>query len=145
MSEEVTRERLKKSMTIDDALNVLRDTNAYGTMDIAKSVILDYFAALSEEPMDDLISRDAVLDACSQSINILDAMSRIEDLPSVTPKQRTGHWIYGEDNLGTGRDGWYCNQCGHFEFLDYSLGMKNAKLNLPNPCPNCGAKMEEQE
>jgi hypothetical protein len=36
---------------------------------------------------DDLISRDAVLDACSQSINILDAMSRIEDLPSVTPKQ----------------------------------------------------------
>ena len=33
----------------------------------------------------DLISRDAVLDACSQSINMLDAMSRIEDLPSVTP------------------------------------------------------------
>lgn len=34
---------------------------------------------------EDLISRDAVLDACSQSINILDAMSRIEDLPSVKP------------------------------------------------------------
>ena len=50
MSEKMTRERLKKSMTIDDALNVLRDTNAYGTMDIAKSVILDYFAALSAKP-----------------------------------------------------------------------------------------------
>lgn len=103
MSEEVTRERLKKSMTIDDALNVLRDTNAYGTMDIAKSVILDYFAALSEEPMDDLISRDAVLDACSQSINILDAMSRIEDLPSVTPKQR---WIPVSDRMPEERE-WY--------------------------------------
>ena len=39
------------------------------------------------ESCGDTISRDAVLDACSQSINILDAMSRIEDLPSVTPKQ----------------------------------------------------------
>ena len=40
---------------------------------------------LDESMSEDLISRDAVLDACSQSINILDAMSRIEDLPSVTP------------------------------------------------------------
>ena len=45
---------------------------------------------------DDAISRDAVLDACSQSINILDAMSRIEDLPSVTPMQR---WISVSDRL----------------------------------------------
>ena len=60
-----------------------------------------------------------------------------------TPQTKMGRWIYGEDNLGTGRDGWYCNQCGHFEFWDYSSDMKSAKLNLPNPCPNCGAKMVE--
>jgi len=35
---------------------------------------------------EDLISRDAVLDACSQSYDILDAMGRIEELPSVNPK-----------------------------------------------------------
>lgn len=54
---------------------------------------------------DDLISRDAVLDACSQSINILDAMSRIEDLPSVTPKQKTRYWISHENDGGKSRIG----------------------------------------
>ena len=80
---------------------------------------------LDESMSEDLISRDAVLDACSQSINILDAMSRIEDLPSVTPKQRTGHWI---DEFG----GCECSECGRLEagYSDY--------------CPNCGANMEEQ-
>ena len=58
---------------------------------------------------------------------------------------KTGRWIYGEDNSGTGRDGWYCNQCGHFEFWDYSSDMKSAELNLPNLCPNCKAKMQEVE
>jgi hypothetical protein len=76
---------------------------------------------------DDLISRDAVLDACSQSINILDAMSRIEDLPSVTPKQRTGHWIECEDEVKC-----FCSECK--EISDYPTKF----------CPHCGAKMEEQ-
>jgi predicted Zn-ribbon and HTH transcriptional regulator len=58
-------------------------------------------------------------------------------------EHRKGRWIYGEDNLGTGRDGWYCNQCAHFEFWDYSSDLKSAKLNLPNVCPNCGARMVE--
>jgi hypothetical protein len=65
-----------------------------------------------------------------------------QDRPA-TPQPKMGRWIYGEDNLG--RDGWYCNQCGHFEFWDYSLDMKSAKLNLPNPCPNCEAKMVEPQ
>lgn len=68
-----------------------------------------------------------------------------DEFPPVTPQPKIGRWIYGEDNLGTGRDGWYCNQCGHFEFWDYSSNMKSAILNLPNPCPNCGARMEVEE
>ena len=84
---------------------------------------------------DDLISRDAVLDACSQSINILDAMSRIDDLPSVTPKQRKGHWEMCED-----ADGIYgvCDICGiDADFSHYGKAYPY--------CPSCGAKMEEQE
>ena len=65
----------------------------------------------------------------------------VEQLPSAQP-QRTGRWIYGEDNPGTGRDGWFCSKCGHFEMWDYSADMKSAELNLPNFCPNCGARME---
>lgn len=45
----MAREQIKQSMTIEDAIEVFRNTNAYGTMDIAKSVILDYFAERSDE------------------------------------------------------------------------------------------------
>ena len=31
-------------MSIDEAFETLRTTNAYGTMDIAKGIILDYYA-----------------------------------------------------------------------------------------------------
>lgn len=108
----------------------------------------------------DAISRQAAIDGADVIIardtsgnnDVVKAMtawkSYVEGLPPVTPKPKTakpkiGRWIYGEDNLGTGRDGWYCNQCGHFEFWDYSSNMKSAKLKLPNPCPNCGAQMQE--
>ena len=67
----------------------------------------------------------------------------IEQLPSAQPERKRGRWIYGEDNLGTGRDGWFCSECGHFEMWDYSADMKSAELNLPNYCPNCGADMRE--
>ena len=45
---------------------------------------------------DDLISRQAAIDACNQSINILEATDRIAELPSVTPKQR---WIPVSEGL----------------------------------------------
>lgn len=38
----MTREQIKQQMSIEDALQVLSDTNCYGTMDIAKAVIIDY-------------------------------------------------------------------------------------------------------
>ena len=36
----MTREEITKSMSLQDAIQVFKDTNCYGTMDIAKSVIL---------------------------------------------------------------------------------------------------------
>lgn len=36
----MTREEICNSMTVQDAVQVLKETNCYGTMDIAKSVIL---------------------------------------------------------------------------------------------------------
>ena len=43
----MTREKIIKSMSLQDAIQVFKDTNCYGTMDIAKSVILK---ALEQEP-----------------------------------------------------------------------------------------------
>lgn len=41
----------------------------------------------NQEASGDLISRQAVIDACEQSINILEAVDRIMDLPSVNPQK----------------------------------------------------------
>ena len=38
----MTREQIKQQMSIEEALQVLINTNCYGTMDIAKDVIIDY-------------------------------------------------------------------------------------------------------
>ena len=115
--------------------------------DIERAVICG-----AQEPCEDAISRQTVMEHYSTGelahcnhISRNNLLDFIEQLPPVTPQPKMGRWIYGEDNLGTGRDGWYCNQCGHFEFWDYSSDMNNAKLNLPNPCPNCGAKMVESQ
>jgi hypothetical protein len=37
----MTREEIVKSMSLQDAIQVLLDTNTYGTADIAKSVAID--------------------------------------------------------------------------------------------------------
>ena len=37
----MTREEIVKSMSLQDAIQVLQDTNTYGTADIAKSVAIE--------------------------------------------------------------------------------------------------------
>ena len=37
----MTREEIVKSMSLQDAIQVLKDTNTYGTADIAKSVAIE--------------------------------------------------------------------------------------------------------
>lgn len=37
----MTREEIVKSMSVQDAIQVLKDTNTYGTADIAKSVAIE--------------------------------------------------------------------------------------------------------
>ena len=57
----------------------------------------------------------------------------IEGLPSVTPRPKTGHWIR------TDIDKMKCSECGVIHFIaQYPTG----KIDW---CPNCGAKMEEEE
>ena len=89
--------------------------------------------ALEQEPSGDLISKQSVLDACEQSINILEAVDRIMDLPSVAQKPKTGYWKrISIDKYSEHAKYWYrCDRCD--------------KDNLGNTdyCPNCGAKMED--
>ena len=125
----MTREEVVNSMSLQDAIQVLKDTNCYGTMDIAKTVILK---ALEQEPCTDAISRQVVLEAieddnrnghysCFASNNDAECFKQIiRELPSVTPQEPRGEMLI-------------CPECG----LDVHSDFKK--------CPRCGAKMQEVE
>ena len=91
-----------------------------------------------QEPCGDAISRQAVAQVLLKYAHSTEGkafaeflVSQINDLPSVTPQQRTGRWITShipESMLCE------CSECG-FTCGAYSF----------NYCPNCGCKMQEVE
>lgn len=82
--------------------------------------------------MDDLISRQAAIRTFLGKVHddypmLSDVMIGIfEQLPSVTPKQRTGRWV---------RRTGMTERCSECDFMGASFY---------NFCPNCGAKMESE-
>lgn len=51
------------------------------------------FDVLKQEPCEDAISRQAVLEIVEREQNKGDALQEIEKLPSVNPQQKAGKWI----------------------------------------------------
>ena len=105
--------------------------------------------------MDDLISRQKVIDALADMhcksdedgyvwIIRSDAWARIDALPSVTPKQECGKWnAYYHGINETPSFTYSCNQCGY----SAPYGLYGGKYSQKewNYCPNCGARMTEEE
>lgn len=103
--------------------------------------ILDY---LEQESCEDAISRqaaiEAVIDLCkyytpTKSVyhpHMDFVIEALQDLPPVTPQQKTGQWQ--QDLDGT----YLCSECGS--------GFKEQPTLMGKPmfawCPSCGAKME---
>ena len=103
--------------------------------------------ALEQEPCEDCISRQAVLDVIEElkkihfdRVIVLNKVcERVLELPPVTPQEpKTGHWI---EKDGFDGDTYYnCSECGEswttIEGTPWNNGMKY--------CPNCGVKMESE-
>lgn len=93
--------------------------------------------ALEQEPCEDAISRQVVLDCLTANglkkfDFILDARDKIKNLPSVKPQEsKTGHWIRVTDKAG--HLVWECDKCGWQQ-----------RYNT-NFCPDCGVKMEGED
>lgn len=92
----------------------------------------DYKRLLEQEPCDDVISRQAVLEAirkchCEEWVKA-EIGAPIEALPSVTPAEKVGHWTI----TGTEPTVYKCSECGEICCCQGRY------------CNECGAKMEEQ-
>ena len=90
--------------------------------------------------MDDLISRQAAIDfikehsypvrydntSIEQGMTITGIEQALNEMPSIWPKQKTGHWVcLDDDELAYG-----CSAC------------KSVSLRESKYCPNCGAYMK---
>ena len=101
--------------------------------------IKQYIDSIAES-CEDVISRQAAIDAfwkldIELRPSAIDAiLNMINDIPSVTQKPKTGHWIktVGENGVTSAVR---CSECG-FEDNRYMLFKY---------CPNCGVKMTESE
>ena len=87
--------------------------------------------------MDDLISRQAAIDAVEEYFGDLpivvhyDMLQLIKKLPSA---ERRGRWKFNIDDKGWSWDEPYvCDQCGKWNGIETPY------------CPHCGAKMDGEE
>ena len=96
--------------------------------------------------MDDLISRQAALDAIrsikaitgtsDDTILLIDkaeAQTELMMLPAAQPQRMKGRWI--RDDFGS-----FCESCGLYAYLD-----KFGEVWESNYCPNCGADMRGEQ
>ena len=80
---------------------------------------------------EDAISRAEAIRVASGYCHLANIPDELAKLPSVTPQQKTGHWIRMK-----AYEKWECSGCNtvfRFTFKEH------------NYCPNCGAKMEVEE
>lgn len=96
--------------------------------------------ALKQEPCEDAISRQDVLDMMQIRMGAKELYKAVYDLPSVTPTRKKGKWIrheerkplkYGYELIIKGK----CSNCGEVFGETYKM----------NYCPNCGARIGGEE
>ena len=84
--------------------------------------------------MDDLINRQAAIEACLRYNGVgwvwSQILDEIEKLPSA---ERHGKWLDGYGFAGNYYDCFVCNQC------------KKESMAKTNYCPNCGARMDGEQ
>ena len=109
-------------------------------------VVIGKVIEMVESADDDLISRQAALDAFWKlDIEIrpsaIDAITiMLNDIPSVTPQQKVGRWI--AQDIHNCHTDFKCSECGYIHSFMHLYGEPTADYTY---CPNCGAKMEGSE
>ncbi len=143
----MTREEIKDELyrMLSDVVNVgypgMSDTQG----DRYKEAVKLAIKALEQEPCENMVSRQAVIDATVKKNSIWNSITNskgenleeiISQLPPVAPQIKIGHWIelgyVGNDNYD-----FECSECHHTD-----THSKTVKVNY---CWCCGIKMEVEE
>ena len=125
-------------MTREQNIRAILECNFSETKEELIDIAVKNIMALSQEPCEDAISRDAVIRLIRNENSALNDIfvthsageklsKQINELPSVTPSRHKGHWIWVKDYCK-------CSECG--------IGMGHTEYDF---CPNCGAEMESEE
>lgn len=166
--EEVAKEQDKLCKRYDDASGYTRSHNEdIRTTDAKKCAecaeeyrqlaewLKGYKRLLEQEPCEDAVSRQAVLEKLHEYFDPLedgedvcpaDVYHEIKVLPSVTPQLKTGHWIMPVQDDGMSEPICYqvrCSECG-FDLDPQTWHMELYQYGADKYCPNCGAKMESE-
>ena len=113
--------------------------------------MLNAVQALEQEPCEDAISRQAVLETLDDMDNVLDEDRTIENykellkdcyevLPPVKPQEKTGHWIY--DNIASN---WRCDKCGETPKTMGYVGTADFMAEHFKFCNHCGCRMVDTQ
>ena len=126
-------------MTREEAILTLKYQHEYGQMESDVHEALGMaIKELEQEPCEDYISRAEAIRIASGYCHWSNIPDELAKLPPVQPKAKVGHWIKVIDEINSlGNKTWHheCSVCGNED-----SGWGNYKY-----CPNCGAKMEEDE
>ena len=140
----MTREEIIRNLKYTMEKHKNDTVAAFGTnISLMCKDILDY---LEQEPCEDCIRREAVdtlVDELAGAISdercclprgrsTATIMQDILDLPSVTPKQRVGHWIFPNPSTKMICE---CSLCGG----------NGRAFGKDNYCPTCGARMGSED
>jgi len=105
----------------------------------------DILELLEQEPCEDCISRQAVLDCqhfiydeTGEELEVICA-ENVLNLPSVTPQPKMGRWVDTESDEFEHHHVYQCSNCKQYELIEYPEYVSRFKY-----CPNCGAKMESE-
>ena len=141
-------------MTLDQAIDRYTNNAEYerihgslqGCLDFRQLAewLKDYKRLLEQQPCEDVISREAVIewlkakDIIKLSSQEETARKELKALPPVTPQQKYGKWIVVSDGYG---DRAYICECSECKDTVWVYKDANRKWNF---CPSCGAKMQER-
>lgn len=127
-------------MTREEAIKILMDGELNPCVDEDREACDMAIKALKQEPCEDSISRQAVMNCFKKwqpymATRLFGFEKELSSLPPVTPQPKIGHWQKISADKYSEHVAYYfrCSECGKDIIGEH------------NYCPNCGCRMEGSE